>query len=318
MAVEIGEDAVLVGEHSIYLSDRLLGRSRLVRFFVTTLLAGRPIGAVGRSTRWRLRLRLVALCANAYHRLGAAVRAAFDARGFDLLAAVSVSRREPATALSQRTLALAQPSARTGVFSVGLVSAARSSVDAALTAARSDRSRLRGMRRLEVGASASTPTSRSRSAVSPKSAPEKMRSICGPVLTSRPRRVEGVDDLAQALGRQILVGILEDHHHRRVDAGAKALDLFPGKRAGRIEMELVVVDLRWQTSISSSEPRSMQGVVPQTWTWARADRLQLELRVEGRDLEHADQGMSSIVGDMLDRGPGHPAFLLLRPHQTAE
>ena len=73
-----------------------------------------------------------------------------------------------------------------------------------------------------------------------------------------------------------------------------------------------------QTSISASAPRSMQGVVPQTWMWARrADRLQLELRVEGRDFERADIGHVEHVGDVLDRRLGHPAFLLLREHQQA-
>ena len=50
-----------------------------------------------------------------------------------------------------------------------------------------------------------------------------------------------------------------------------------------------------------------------------ADRLQLEHRVEGRDLEHADIGHVEQVGDGADRGFRNPALvLLLRPPQDRD
>ena len=55
---------------------------------------------------------------------------------------------------------------------------------------------------------------------------------------------ESVDDLAQPFRRQILIGVLEDHDHRRVDAGAEAFDLFPRQRALVVGVELVVMDFR--------------------------------------------------------------------------
>ncbi len=48
---------------------------------------------------------------------------------------------------------------------------------------------------------------------------------------------------------------------------------------------------------------------------ARSDGAELELRVEGRDLEDADIGHAQHVGDLLDRRAGNPAVLVLRPHQ---
>ena len=94
-------------------------------------------------------------------------------------------------------------------------------------------------RRLEHGRSRSSARS------GPPAARRQTRSICGPGWHRRPLAGrERVDDLFEPLGRQVLVGVLEDHHHRRVDAGAEALDLFPRQRAVGIGVELVVMDLR--------------------------------------------------------------------------
>src|SRR4029450_12203321 len=52
------------------------------------------------------------------------------------------------------------------------------------------------------------------------------------ILRSRLRRIAGgkaVQHLAEAFPGQILVGILPDQDHRRVHAGAKALDFFPAE-----------------------------------------------------------------------------------------
>src|SRR6476469_9705031 len=40
-----------------------------------------------------------------------------------------------------------------------------------------------------------------------------------------------VEDLLEELGRQVLVGVLADLHHRGVGADAEALDLLPGEVA---------------------------------------------------------------------------------------
>jgi hypothetical protein len=154
------------------------------------------------------------------------------------------------------------------------------------------------------------------SAVKPVAGAENQRSVCGPVAASG---LELVDDLGQALGRQVLVGVLKDHHHRRVDAGAEAFDLFPGQRAVGVGMELFVMDLRTADVHQrfGAAQRAGRGAADLD-VGAGADRLQLELRVEGRDLEHADVGHCEHVGDMLDGGLGDPALLLLRQHEERD
>ena len=51
---------------------------------------------------------------------------------------------------------------------------------------------------------------------------------------------------------------------------------------------------------------------------AGADRLQLELGIEGRDLEDADERHLQHVGDMLDCCLGDPPLLILRAHQQRD
>ena len=73
-----------------------------------------------------------------------------------------------------------------------------------------------------------------------------------------------------------------------------------------------------QISINASEPRSMHGVVPHTQIWAVVPTgCQLEHRIEGRDLEHADVGHAQHVGDGADGGLGAPALLLLGAPSSA-
>ena len=107
--------------------------------------------------------------------------------------------------------------------------------------------------------------------------------------------LERVDDLGKPFGGQILVGVLEDHHHRGVHAGAEALDLFPGQRALGVGVELVVMDLRAADIDQRFGAAQHAGRrATDLDMGARSDRLQLELRVEGRDFQDADQGMSSM------------------------
>ena len=59
---------------------------------------------------------------------------------------------------------------------------------------------------------------------------------------------EAVEHLLEALGGQILVGVVPDQHHRRVHAGAEALDLFPreiavGRDVERLGMDAALADL---------------------------------------------------------------------------
>ena len=76
---------------------------------------------------------------------------------------------------------------------------------------------------------------------------------------------------------------------------------------------------RLHTSISASAPRSMQGVVPHTCTWAFLPTGKLEHRVEGGDLVDADVGHAQHVGDEAHGGLRQPAaVLLLRPPQQGD
>ena len=127
---------------------------------------------------------------------------------------------------------------------------------------------------------------------------------------------EGLDDLLEALDRQILVGVVADHHHRRVHAGAEALDLFPAQLAVGGDLERIVVDpVLADLDQFLRAAQHARGRAAHQDVGLRADRLQQELRVEGRDLEHADIGHAQHLGDRLDRGAGDPALLLLRAPQ---
>src|SRR6202035_3194185 len=64
-------------------------------------------------------------------------------------------------------------------------------------------------------------------------------------LRTRLRRFAGgkaVQHLAETLLGQILVGVLPDQHHRGIDAGAEALDLFPAKVAVLGQLEGIMMD----------------------------------------------------------------------------
>ena len=77
---------------------------------------------------------------------------------------------------------------------------------------------------------------------------------------------------------------------------------------------------RLHTSTSASAPRSMQGVVPHTYTCAFFPTgRELEHRVEGGDLVDADVGHAQHVGDQPHGRLGQPAVvLLLRPPQQRD
>src|SRR6478672_232402 len=114
------------------------------------------------------------------------------------------------------------------------------------------------------------------------------------VLRSRLRRVAGgkaVQHLAEAFLGQILVGILPDQHHRRVHAGAKALDFFPAEIAILGQMKGFVMDaaLAHLDDIAGAAQPARRGAADLD-VRLLADRLQLEHGVEGRNLQRPDVG----------------------------
>ena len=111
-----------------------------------------------------------------------------------------------------------------------------------------------------------------------------------------------VDELFQALRRQVLVGVLEDLHHGRVDAGTEALDLFPrevavGRQLVRMGRDLRLADPDQVFRAAQLARRRAADLDMRLL----ADRGQLEHRVEGRDLEHADVRHAEHFGDIADR-----------------
>src|SRR6266481_1949401 len=114
------------------------------------------------------------------------------------------------------------------------------------------------------------------------------------VLRSRLRSVAGgkaVQHLAEAFPGQILVGILPDQHHRRIDAGAKALDFFPAEIAVLGEMKRVVMDAalaHFDKVAGAAQPA--RGGAADLDVRLLADRLQLEHRVESRNFQRPDIG----------------------------
>src|SRR5258706_6981799 len=109
------------------------------------------------------------------------------------------------------------------------------------------------------------------------------------VLRSRLRKIAGskaVQHLAKTFLGQVLVGVLPDQHHRRVHAGAKALDFFPAEIAILGEMKGIVMDavLAHLDEIAGAAQPARRGAADLD-VRLLADRLQLEHRVEGSDLQ---------------------------------
>jgi hypothetical protein len=126
--------------------------------------------------------------------------------------------------------------------------------------------------------------------------------------------LEGIDDRLKALDRQVFISVIADHHHRRVDAGAKALDFFPAQRSRRVGMERIVVDamLADGPQVLGAAQHAGRGAADEDVGLA-ADGLQQELRIERRDFKDADVGHAQHLGDCLDGRTRDPALLLLGP-----
>src|SRR6478609_2957186 len=134
------------------------------------------------------------------------------------------------------------------------------------------------------------------------------------ILWSRLWSVAGgkaVQHLAEAFPCQILVGILPDQHHRRVYAGAKALDFLPAEIPVLGKMKGFVVDpaLAYLDDIIGAAQPARRGAADLN-VGLLADRLQLKHRVEGRDFQHPDVGHAKQIGDSADGGFRDPSLML--------
>src|SRR6185312_5136926 len=108
------------------------------------------------------------------------------------------------------------------------------------------------------------------------------------VLRSGLGRIAGgkaIQHLAEILLVQVLVGVLPDQDHRRIHAGAEALDLLPTEIAVFREMEGIVVDtaLADLDDIARAAQPARRGAADLDMRLL-ADRRELEHRVKGRDL----------------------------------
>jgi hypothetical protein len=107
---------------------------------------------------------------------------------------------------------------------------------------------------------------------------------------------EIIDDPLQPFRRQVFVGVLENLHHRRVDAGAEAFHLFPrqvavGGHMMRFGMDLVLTDLDQAFSTAQLAGDGAADLNVRLL----AHRGELEHGVEGRHFQHADVGHAQHV-----------------------
>src|SRR5712675_704770 len=128
---------------------------------------------------------------------------------------------------------------------------------------------------------------------------------------------KAVQHLAETFLGQILVGILPDQDHRRVHAGAETLDFFPAEIAILGQMKGIVMDaaLAHLDDLAGAAQPARRGAADLN-VRLLADRLQLEHRVEGRNLQRPDIGHVEQIRDRTDRRFGNPAVMLfLQPPQ---
>ena len=112
---------------------------------------------------------------------------------------------------------------------------------------------------------------------------------------------------------QILVVILANLGHGRVGAGTKALHLFPRELAILGELMRIWRDLFFADRHKVFGPADHAGCGAADLDMCHGtNRLQLEHEVECRHLETANIGHAQHLRDMLNRGTGEPALLLLR------
>ena len=128
------------------------------------------------------------------------------------------------------------------------------------------------------------------------------------------RQVAAVLQSAQ-YAREIAVGQILDEivvhlNHGRVHAGAEALDLRAGEQP--VFAGLAGPDPDFVADGAEHLPNTAQHARRRAahLEMVPADRGQIDHRVEGRDLHHADLRHAQPPGDMFDRGLGHPAAML--------
>ena len=246
------------------------------------------------------------------HRLGA-VPGAARARGLEPPAVQPVEILEDAVLVLQHQRGLGLRPLLSGGFGTAASRTlaalpgrlASASVRAAPTASRSRRPALRCVER----------------GIDQRDRPAERRRGLAPVLRAGLDVTPGLQILQnarQALGREVLVIVLVDLRHGRVDASAEAFDLGPGEQpvrrhVARLADQLAagVLDL-----VGASQPARRRAADLHV---IAADRRQIEHRVEGRDLVDADIGHAQHVGDIAERGLGQPAaHLLLRAPQDRQ
>jgi hypothetical protein len=106
---------------------------------------------------------------------------------------------------------------------------------------------------------------------------------------------------------EVLVVVVVDLHHRRVDAGAEAFDLDQGEQpvlGGAADADAAFLADRLLERVGAAQP-ARRGAAKLHEVFA--DRRQVEHRIEGRDLVGADERHIEQLCDMLDRGARQPA-----------
>src|SRR6476661_6357641 len=126
------------------------------------------------------------------------------------------------------------------------------------------------------------------------------------------------ENLLEALRRQVLVVVLVDLHHWRIDASAKALDLDPGEHpilgdvAGLADQLAAGVFQRFGAAQQAGRGAAELHVIA-------ANRRKIEHGVEGGDLVDADIRHAEQVGDVAECWLRQPAAaLFLRPPQKRQ
>ena len=143
--------------------------------------------------------------------------------------------------------------------------------------------------------------------------------IKNPHTEERKRLAQIIEQFGEVRRRQIFVIIVVDLHHRRVAAGAETLNLDPGELAVRRDVALVA-DLALADRLDVLRPGQHARRGAAELHVMPAHRLEVEHRVEGRDLERADKRHIEHLGDFLDGRTRQPIGVLrLRaPHQRED
>jgi hypothetical protein len=104
---------------------------------------------------------------------------------------------------------------------------------------------------------------------------DETRPVCEPTFTGATGG-EIVEQLVEILFRQIFVIVVVDLHHRRIAAGAEALDFEPRERA--VGRDVLLRPMRASRILrSSGAPFTWHGGVPQSWMKCRPTGARLNI-----------------------------------------